>query len=834
MRFLGLGWGIRRVSRVARLWARLGSVVAVMVTTVLPWVPEAAAQGGVAAATDRSRNGTPPAVKFVAGIADSLPPPRSPVQPQHPVEAKAYVVLETYCARCHQSGQEGARRSAPVSSLANILHLDEIARIPSLVRPGVPDASQLYIRMVQQHLSATTTDDKPVSEPTAPEIEAVRDWIEDVGLRAADERRACEDRPRFTHEDLMSSVQRWLDQVGAEVADDTRFISLAHLQNTCATEVELASYRQAVAKALNSMSWSETRARVETVGDSLSLLSVRLSELGWLEVHWEQLVAAYPLGAANDVPASILAATGTATPIIRADWLASAATRGPLYSTLIGLPATSAELSQLMALELGPVTATRTVPSKRIGVRSSAVTRGQRVLERQANNKTFTWLAYDIATSGEGANAFDQPLGPSTSSPRSVPAKSAFRAESTRILFRLPNGLPGFGMFDADGRRIDRVVSAGVKESRDLAHRINARSTGLGCLRCHGTGLIGAQDEMRAHVESDRFAADRETRDAALKLYPAASEMKTLFDDDRHQYRRALVRAGIDPDHTLHGLEVVTALARQYDLDVGLDRAAAEFGIDRSAFIERLKSYDGPDDMQLLALRQRHGLVSRADAERLYVALRTGRQRKPESAAAATGAPSRSAIGGTPETVSEPEAGSAADLRLSLWSDNATYRSGQLMSVFATPSADCYLTVIGVDSGGKATVLFPNDFDQDNLVRGGRVHRIPALNGPYQLRLRDKGPETLVGICDTTNKAPDGVTHDFERQRFTVLGNWRNFLRNLTDEASEDRRNTDRATASRSRRIVRGRSSEARPDVRYDSETRSDAAVRTATQIIVE
>lgn len=726
---------------------------------------------------------------------------------------------------------------APMPGLANILHLDDIARVPSLVRPGVPDASAIYLRMLQHHPASSPVDDKPAAEPTAPEIEAVRDWIEDLGPQANEIRNACAARPRLTQSEMMTSVQRWLDQVGPEVADDTRFISLAHLQASCATDGELASYRQAVTKALNSMSWSETRAQVETVGDSLALLAVRLSALGWLEVHWERLASAYPRGGIADIPPAILNATGTATPIIRADWLASAARGGSLYSDLIGLPKTLPELGRLMALDLGPATATRPVPSKRLAVRSSPVTRGQRVIERQASAQSFYWLAYEIAATGEGSNAFDQPLGPTSSAVRNGPSKNAFRADSTRIIFRLPNGLPGFGVFDADGRRVD-AAPPGVgptvgKEQRPSAHR-STGSTGLGCLACHGLGLIPAADELRAHVESDKFGGDREAREAALKLYPPAAEIKALFDEDGHQFRRALIRTGIDPDHTVHGLDVVTALARQHDMDVGLDRAAAEFGLERNAFIERLKSYDGPDDLQMLALRLRHGLVTRDEAERVYVALRSSRDRAPDTtgtvAAPAIAAAATASAGGA----SGPASGGPADLSLTIWSDSATYRAGQLMSVFAAPSADCHLTVIGVDAAGKATVLFPNDFDQDNLVRGGRVHRIPAPNGPYQLRLKERGPETLVGICDAVNKSPDGVAHDFERQRFTVLGNWRNFLRSVTEEVIEDRRNPDRASRSRGRRVARGRSSEAKPDARSEIDVRVDGYVRTATQVIVE
>ena len=53
---------------------------------------------------------------------------------------------------------------------------------------------------------------------------------------------------------------------------------------------------------------------------------------------------------------------------------------------------------------------------------------------------------------------------------------------------------------------------------------------------------------------------------------------------------------------------------------------------------------------------------------------------------------------------------------------------------------------------------------------------MPAENAGYQFRLRDKGQETLIGICSTTSKTVDSIAHDFEKQRFTELGDYRAFL----------------------------------------------------------
>lgn len=830
MREVGVGSGLRCVGR------GLGGLslpkaiagVALAVPVALALAALIGSQPGVAA---EQREGAA-ASSGLAPLALAAAVPRVPVQPQNPSAAKAFVVLETYCARCHQSGRSPVAGRGLAGGFANVLQLEEVSRIPSLVRPGIPDASQIYIRMLQNHVGAMQADEPPPAEPTAGEIDAVRDWIQDLPQQGPTRAAACSDRAVQTGEELASQMQRWLQQVGPAVARDTRFVSIAHLANDCATEGELAAYRQAVVKIFGSLSWSEARVVLDTVGDSLTLLAVRLSDLGWLPVHWEKLAANYAGGDGDAVPPAIVAATGTPVPLLRGDWLASAAMRAPLYYDLIGLPQSLQDLARLMSLDLD--TGRSRAGTRRLGVRTSQVTLGPRVIERQAAISKLIWLAYDFPA-GDGGKAFDHPLGPSADGSN----RSAVRPDGARLVFSLPNGLPGYAVFDSDGNRIDRALSP-----RTPAEPADARGTtpGLGCVSCHTAGLVDADDEMRTHVDSDKFAGDRDARAAALALYPPMAEMRRLFDDDRAKFRRALTSAGIDPDLTLHGLDIMSALARQYERDLDVGRAAAEFGLDAAAFIERLKSYDGSEDMQLVALRLRQGLISRPEAEQLYLALRGRRSTAaltadgggtPAAAPIAAQAPSPAQAATSDFSAARSE---AADLQVALWSDSSNYRAGQLMTVFAAPTKDCHLTVIGVDSAGKATVLFPNDFEQDNLVRGGRVQRIPARNSPYQLRLKVAGAETVVALCETNAKNPSNLEHDFERQRFTVLGNWRNFLNAAVEKAAEDRRTAGPAGRARVKKTrVRGESrTETKADVKSDADGRPESSVRTAIQVRVE
>ncbi len=128
------------------------------------------------------------------------------------------------------------------------------------------------------------------------------------------------------------------------------------------------------------------------------------------------------------------------------------------------------------------------------------------------------------------------------------------------------------------------------------------------------------------------------------------------------------------------------------------------------------------------------------------------------------------------QAMQPPTTDTAATLHLDLWTDVVTYKAGDLLTLFAQPSADCHLTIVAVEASGLATVLFPNDTAIDNKISGGTTLQLPPPGAPFQFRLDKPGRHGLVAICNAVAKRPQGIGHDFERQRFTVLGDWRTFL----------------------------------------------------------
>lgn len=745
--------------------------------------------------------GAQPAATAVAAPASAGPVPRpfgtagtKPVGPPDDIAgAKAYAVLEASCATCHQA--RAGEPSSAAGGFGNVLDIAALAREPTLVRPGLPDGSRLYQTLLTRHAPLDVYKATPDRQPTIADVEIVRGWIEQLKPSPL-----CTDRQPLTPDDLARLMRQWLEQIGPEAAKSTRFVSLAHIYNACASEAELAAYRQGAEKLLNSLSWAPTLARIETVGDGTALLAFKLADLGWVPAHWDRLAMSEPQGGAVKAPQAVKDMTGSDVPVLRADWLAYAAARSPLYYELLGLPERQTDLLHLLGFDGSEALRGQRL---RAGIRASGETSGPRILERRTGRDGhFAWLSYDWPATTPAAEVFDQPLEPQPAGVPRAAGKEAPKHEATRLVLGLPNGMLLFAAHDRDGRRLDQA--GGIV-------------AGQPCMACHATGIVAATDEMRAHLQSDRAAISHETRDTALALYPGQGELQHAFEEDAYRYRRALVQSGIDPDLTLAGLEPVTALARRYERDVDLSRLAAEAGLEADALRMRLQALQG--EARALGQRLLQGLLRRAEAERLLVALADPQGRLPPSPAADADAGKSPAL--VPATV--------AGLGVSLWSDRPSYRVGDLVTFNVQASEDCYLTLIDIDAAGKATVLFPNDFEQENLISAGSTVRIPSEKSPYQLRFKEKGQETAVAVCSLNQKLPAGIALDYERQRFPSLGLWRNFLSLSQTEAIEAARNGGHPKPQP--RPARGRTAEAKPE---PAPTKPDMQGRTAIAVTVE
>jgi mono/diheme cytochrome c family protein len=674
-----------------------------------------------------------------------LPPPRSAVivPPEDPRLAKVFAVFQEHCAQCHQADrQKGTRISG---SFGNILDLEAVAREPHLIRLGEPDASPLYQVLLDRHrpTDLTRLSNAP-TWPTVDDIQTVRKWISESDKRA----KACKPDQLITPSDIAKLLDAAALVAGETPTRETRVVSLAHFANACATPEEMKGYRDGATKLLNSLSWGARPITLLPIDERQTLLSFKLSDLGWVDEHWDALARSEPRATALDLTGKLQNPGAHPRPI-RADWLANAASQPPFYAELLGLPPTLADTERLLGINRDAEFAANRV--MRAGVTISTLTRGPRVIERLNVATRRIWLAYDFR---EAFNAERDPFARPLGAMRGIPDAYQFKPDAARLIFGLPNGFLAFAALDGDGRRVDPLPN---RANFDAAGLHSGTGAGLACVSCHQSGLQPFTEGMRAHVSSDKFLAPREIKDRSLALYAPAADWVRILDEDSYRYRRALIQAGIDPDGTNHGLEDIAALARRYNLAVDLATAAAELGLTPSALDKVLATKDLSDTSYAPRLRQ--GLLSRTDVNKLYMELRQ---------------PSGLAVAPAEPVPTQATAGAA--LKVDVWTDQPSYRVGDLLTVHAQANGPCHLNLMSIDKVGKATVLFPNEFEPDNMI-GGKVNAFPNDKSAYQFRLREKGYETIVAVCLGSSKLMAGIEPDYERQRFTILGNYENFLR---------------------------------------------------------
>lgn len=250
---------------------------------------------------------------------------------------------------------------------------------------------------------------------------------------------------------------------------------------------------------------------------------------------------------------------------------------------------------------------------------------------------------------------------------------------------------------------------------------------------------------------------------------------------DARELALAAMRSGNFPQLSTLGPEAA-AFSRDAQSDLTVREAAADAGLQPFTLVGLLEAVSGPMEGAAMRLRQSTIPPSLWRGLRGQLSLRgdTGPLKW------------RAAIAGT-DAINDR-------LDVGLWSDKISYKSGELMVVTAQVNRDCNLTVINVDTHGDATVLFPSDSDPDNAVKAGTKVRIPSDIEPYLLRASDAGEETFVAVCTLNRKRLLGVDQDFEKQRFSLLGNWRDFLKTAeTREGLIGRRDTPRQRRARAK-----------------------------------
>ncbi len=483
----------------------------------------------------------------------AIPRPASAQDDSLALALRAKNVLARRCFECH--GANGVARK-------NIFVLDRARLVATkTIVPG--DANSLLLRMVE-------TDAMPLAGPRLIDEEKadLRKWIL-AGAPGWEEGDTGPARRDFItegaivaqiHDDLLKTDERSRPYL--------RYFSLAHLLNTGASDQEMAVYRAALAKLINSLSWHREITRPAPVDEAKTILRIDLRDYAWTEQTWDLILASYPYGVRTRDAASITRLSGAEPVYVRADWFVANASAPPLYHDLLGLPTTVAELERLLGVDTQRNLAEEKNVS-RAGVRASGVSQNNRVLERHVSPQGAYWKSFDFRSNLENQNIFKDPI-------RLNPAGG-------EIIFNLPNGFQAYFLIDAFGRRINKAPIDIV------ANRTNPDDpvieNGRSCMNCHFNGMQSFTDDVRAVVKG--MTVGFFERDRALALYPPQETLDRLVEKDRERFLTAERQAGGRVVESA-GLEPVGALSRRFFADLSIAQAAAETGLDAKEFQARV------------------------------------------------------------------------------------------------------------------------------------------------------------------------------------------------------------------------------------------------------
>lgn len=104
---------------------------------------------------------------------------------------------------------------------------------------------------------------------------------------------------------------------------------------------------------------------------------------------------------------------------------------------------------------------------------------------------------------------------------------------------------------------------------------------------------------------------------------------------------------------------------------------------------------------------------------------------------------------GAEKIVIEPDYPHEYPVEVEIWTrkgNGAKYCVGEPIEIYFRTNRDSYVAIYNTDTTGRTHRLFPNRWDHDNFVEGGRTYRLPARG--YDFRIEGpRGHETLHAVA---------------------------------------------------------------------------------------
>lgn len=484
---------------------------------------------------------------------------------------KAEAILKANCHRCH--GQDGAVEGG----MNYILDRDKLLTRKKII-PGHAEQSPLFLRVASGKMPPP--DEQP--RPSDADIEILKQWI-NAGAPGAVP--LYTQRRPILEAEVLAYILADLETIDRRSRRFTRYFTLAHLYNAGFGEDELQTYRNALAKLINSLSWHPRITVPKAIDPAKVVLRIDLREFQWDANLWNRILAEYPYGILQDtaVARACLVNTATRLPAVRADWFVATASRPPLYHDLLQLPANLAELERQLRVDAAVNIQQERVA--RAGFNGSGVAKNNRLLERHDAIHGAYWRTYDFDAVQQNLverdlllpdrrNLFAFPLGPGAQG-------NNFQHAGGEVIWNLPNGLQSYLLVNANGLRVDKAPTAIVSDPKRPDRAVE---NGISCMGCHYRGINQKDDQIREFTLKNPKAFNRADFELIQSLYAPHDKMRKLMDEDAERFRKAVEKTG----SRISAAEPITTITLRYEADVDLPTAAAEVGLRPDDLVARI------------------------------------------------------------------------------------------------------------------------------------------------------------------------------------------------------------------------------------------------------
>ena len=183
----------------------------------------------------------------------------------HASAIAAREILQTYCYRCH--GLDGTNEGG----------FNSVLNSSRLISDGYVDSESPADSVLLQRIMDAEAPMPPEGEqprPTETEISLLEGWI-----RAGVPRISDDSNGEFiSDQDFLDVIANDLKMTVERDRPYKRYFALTHLFNSGATDDELETYRKALSKLLNSLSWQRTLTQPASMEPSGTVLRIDLRE----------------------------------------------------------------------------------------------------------------------------------------------------------------------------------------------------------------------------------------------------------------------------------------------------------------------------------------------------------------------------------------------------------------------------------------------------------------------------------------------------------------------------------------------------------------------------